>query len=132
MIRSLLARAWIWLRAKLRARRSSWGYQVLEDLPAAPIAGTVYLMGEGGHLWSAALLCPCGCGVLIQLNLLADAAPRWEATMHLEGTVSLYPSVWRTVGCKSHFVLRDGEVEWCRARERVRVGTRSSHEEFPS
>jgi hypothetical protein len=42
-----------------------------------------------------------------------DDDPRWEvrATGDL---ITLRPSVWRTKGCKSHFVLSDGRVHWAR------------------
>ena len=39
--------------------------------------------------------------------------PGWKLRDHWDGTASLAPSVWRKVGCKSHFWLRKGRVEWC-------------------
>ena len=86
---------------------------VVEDLPEKPLPSTVYLVGEGEYLWSVAFVCPCGCGELVQLNLLPDARPRWSAERHPDGTVSVSPSVWRVAGCRSHFFLRRGRVEWC-------------------
>lgn len=114
MIASTVRRAWRWLVAKIWGSRA-WTCRLLEEVPDAPADREVYLIGEGDHLWSAAFQCPCGCGALIQLNILRDAKPRWEVTRHSDGTVSLYPSVWRQVGCRSHFVLRQGIIEWCRA-----------------
>ena len=72
----------------------------------------VYAIGEGAHLWHVAMLCPCGCGAKIQLNVLADASPRWTLIEHA-GLPTLRPSVWRKVGCRSHFFIRDGRVDWC-------------------
>lgn len=72
----------------------------------------VYAIGEGAHLWHVALLCPCGCDAKIQLNALADASPRWTL-IEREGLPTIRPSVWRKVGCRSHFFIRDGRVDWC-------------------
>lgn len=83
------------------------------DVPAVMRPGTVYLVGEGDHRWCATLRCPCGCRATIQLGMLREARPRWSATVHADSTVSLAPSVWRRVGCRSHFVLERGRVRWC-------------------
>ncbi|WP_425351978.1 DUF6527 family protein [Hymenobacter wooponensis] len=73
----------------------------------------VYLVGEVGAPWQAAFLCPCGCRSLIQLNLLPDAKPRWQYRLARWGEVTLAPSVWRNMGCRSHFVMRKGRIRWC-------------------
>ncbi|WP_436231260.1 DUF6527 family protein [Caballeronia sp. LjRoot29] len=59
------------------------------------------------------MICPCGCGEVIELNLLKQARPCWSAEEHPDGTISLVPSVWRQRGCRSHFFLRRGGIEWC-------------------
>jgi hypothetical protein len=87
--------------------------QRVEDLPDVLKPLTVYLAGEESHLWAAALLCPCGCGERIELNLLPQVRPRWTAQRLPDGTVTLMPSVWRQKGCKSHFFLREGRIDWC-------------------
>ena len=74
---------------------------------------TVYLCGEGEHLWAGAMICPCGCKEVIQLNLLKQVRPRWRAQVHKDGSVSLMPSVWRQKGCRSHFFVRHGAIDWC-------------------
>ncbi|MFZ5894779.1 MAG: DUF6527 family protein [Myxococcota bacterium] len=79
-----------------------------EDL--APM--TVYAIGEGSHLWHVAMLCPCGCGAKIQLNALPDDEPCWTLVA-TDGVPTLSPSVWRKVGCRSHFFLRSGRIRWC-------------------
>ena len=85
----------------------------VEHFPETFESAKVYLAGEGSNLWGAAMLCPCGCGEVIELNLLKQVRPCWSAEEHADGTVSFAPSVWRQKGCKSHFVLRRGGVEWC-------------------
>lgn len=110
-----LRRLWAWLRGRRRPRPAPFATEAVDDLPDDLLPRTLYLAGEGGHRWCAALVCPCGCGEVIQLNLLRAVRPRWEVVEHRDGTVSLEPSVWRQKGCRSHFFLRRGQVEWCRS-----------------
>lgn len=85
-----------------------------EELPQNLSWQEVYVLGEGGNVWFVALLCPCGCGALLQMSLLPGADPRWHLIQHDDGSVSLQPSVWRKVGCRSHFFIRRGRIDWCR------------------
>jgi hypothetical protein len=96
-------------RKKLRPYRSVR----VEDMPDTVRPLTVYLCGEGEYLWAAAMQCPCGCRDVIQLNLLKQTRPRWTFQEHKDGSVSLMPSVWRQNGCRSHFFLRHGRIDWC-------------------
>jgi hypothetical protein len=48
----------------------------------------------------------------LYMNLMDDYDPYWKYTIHGK-TISLSPSVNRLVGCKSHFFLRSGKIEWC-------------------
>jgi hypothetical protein len=50
--------------------------------------------------------------VTIALNMLPDASPRWQLHENTDGP-TLSPSVLRTTGCRSHFILRRGHVTWC-------------------
>lgn len=84
----------------------------LIDDPDELNSATVYAIGENGHLWHVTFLCPCGCGARISLNLLPDDSPRWRLEERSDGP-TLFPSVWRTAGCRSHFILRRGRVLWC-------------------
>jgi hypothetical protein len=63
-----------------------------------------------GHLWSAALVCPCGCGQLLQLNLVRTSRPYWRLQQDRFGRASLHPSVWRRTTCRSHFWVRRGKI----------------------
>lgn len=103
-----LTAAW----ARLRRRSVPYRTRLADDVPENPDPGFLYLVGEGVHQWFACFLCPCSCGQLIQLNTLPCGRPRWSSTRHRNGTATLHPSVRRTVGCKSHFFLRRGFVEW--------------------
>ncbi|WP_369802180.1 DUF6527 family protein [Hyphomonas sp. CY54-11-8] len=69
---------------------------------------------EGDELWAAAFMCPCKCGERIELALIPEASPSWRLTSAAPKAPTLHPSVWRKVGCKSHFWVRKGKVQWCK------------------
>ena len=56
-------------------------------------------------------MCPCRCGQIIALNLMASHSPRWAVEMHPDQTVTVHPSVDATA-CGSHFWVRRSRVEW--------------------
>lgn len=84
----------------------------VEELPDQLAAQALYVVGENGNDWNVAFLCPCGCGAVIQLGLLRDSSPRWSVCRHEDGTVSLSPSVWRQIGCRSHFYVSRSRIAW--------------------
>ena len=61
--------------------------------------------------WVLIIQCPCGCGDLIYLNTLKAETPYWEVRHSIKG-ISIYPSVWRTKKCKSHFWIKNGKLKW--------------------
>jgi hypothetical protein len=83
----------------------------VSDLPDKLDSGRVYLVGENGHLWSAALKCPGGCGNALEINLVPDMRPLWYVTEH-EGGVTIEPSIWRKRDCGCHFRITKGVVRW--------------------
>ncbi len=71
------------------------------------------------------MMCPCGCGDLLPINLDPRLGPAWRLYRR-RGKLSLYPSVDRESGCRSHFVIWNdniwmGEVT---RRSRFSKGTR--------
>lgn len=67
------------------------------------------------------LSCPCGCGDELVVNLDPRAGPAWRLYQDWRGRqVSLFPSVWRRDGCRSHFIvwrdrillLGQGRADW--------------------
>jgi len=70
------------------------------------------LLRDGGEDWCVGLRCPCGCGQRIELPLIQEANPRWKLRIELDGTPTLVPSIWLQDGCRSHFFVRGGKVEW--------------------
>lgn len=126
-IEALFLWLWSYLVALFGWKRPPPPYHIerVEDFPDAPKANILYVAGEGEHVWAAALICPCGCGEQIQLNLLKAASPRWTLHQDTAGQPSLKPSVWRRKGCRSHFFLRGGKIVWCRSD--VGIGREDSY-----
>jgi hypothetical protein len=89
------------------------------ELPSELRSDTVYVITDDGEPWSAGMLCPCGCREVLYMSLL-DGSPSWSLSTHRNGTASLSPSVWRTQGCRSHFFLRRGRIDWCTKSSGVR------------
>ena len=85
---------------------------ITDELPDKPSEGVLYLIGEDSQFWQSALLCPCGCKDLIRLPMDSGGFPNWTASIGAKGLPTLRPSVDRTSGCRSHFVLQDGKVIW--------------------
>lgn len=98
------------LNERLRREPVPWYWQRVTDDPDQPISGIVYVVGEGLHTWKAVLVCPCGCGAVIELSLHSEGRPRWRIRTHADGRVTVLPSVWRTTGCRAHFVVQRGRV----------------------
>lgn len=73
----------------------------------------VVLARDGEEDWCVGMVCPCGCGQKIELLVIPEAKPRWDVTTDEKGRPSLRPSVWLQRGCRSHFWLRHGKIEWC-------------------
>ena len=86
---------------------------VVEHLPPKLERRSLYVVSEDGFEEQAAMLCPCGCGRVLHMNLLPDERPYWKLTRHEDGSASLHPSVWRTKDCGSHFWFKTGRVHWC-------------------
>lgn len=86
---------------------------VEENLPKPLKKGVIYIVQEDGFEEQAAMLCPCGCGKVLHMNLIPDEKPCWRVQQHQDGTTSLHPSIWRQKDCRSHFWFREGRVYWC-------------------
>lgn len=97
-----------------RKRRGAKLYRYLrvDEFPEKMEKHRLYVAGENGFIWAAAMLCPCGCGDVIELNLLSGVRPCWTVREDSNGYPSVMPSVWRRQGCGSHFILHRGRIEW--------------------
>lgn len=118
-------RAWIrwipdlwhrWCSARGREilrRQGYWPTVSCAELPEELEAQTLYLWGEDGQIWQAVMACPCCCGATLHMSTLTDDWPHWKIDQHDDGTTTLSPSIWRKIGCRSHFWLRHGCIHWC-------------------
>lgn len=103
---------WYWF-ARLIQRR--YKTVTVEELPAEGLKDrAIYLVKEDGFKEQVAMICPCGCGSALHMNLIPDERPCWRITIHDNGSASLHPSVWRKKECASHFWFREGRVHWCK------------------
>jgi len=99
-----------WIRNQIRPTFATMYVQ--EEPPEQPKNKVLYIVLEDELPWSAAMLCPCGCGEMLHLNLLPDERPRWIHQHGQNQLSSLEPSVHRIKGCRSHFWFRKGKVYW--------------------
>jgi len=76
-------------------------------------SNTVYVASSQGHAKWVQILCPCGCGEVILLNLSKKRRPNWAVRKTFWGKPTISPSIWRKDGCGSHFFIREGRVAWC-------------------
>lgn len=104
IVKKIVAKFVAWLKPEYK-------YAYSEDLPEKVDNHVIYIIGDSKEPWLIAFICPCGCGELINLNLLKDADPCWKYSIS-KNKISILPSVWRTTGCKSHFYLRKGKIDW--------------------
>jgi hypothetical protein len=66
---------------------------------------------ERGTLRSVVIRCPDGCGENITVNLDSRTGPAWKLYQSKRGR-TLFPSVWKDSGCKSHFILWNDLIYW--------------------
>lgn len=100
-----------WLLRLLR-REKLFKYRFVDDVPDHLRSGTVYLIGNDGYFWQMLMICPCGCKKALYMNLIEDYDPYWKYEIRGK-TISISPSINRMVGCRSHFFLKNGKIEWC-------------------
>ncbi|MGW8185575.1 MAG: DUF6527 family protein [Candidatus Moraniibacteriota bacterium] len=59
------------------------------------------------------LICPCGCGNKISLNLMKSYYPRWKARFNKDNTLSIFPSI-DNASCGAHFWVDHSKVFWAK------------------
>jgi len=70
-----------------------------------------YVLVVRGVPRSLVMSCPDGCGEIITLNLDDRGGRTWRLYKK-KGRITIYPSVWRDSGCKSHFIVRNNQIMW--------------------
>jgi Family of unknown function (DUF6527) len=61
---------------------------------------------------SILIKCPDGCGETLVINLDPRAGKAWTIDTR-KAAITLYPSVWREDGCRSHFIIWRDYIIWC-------------------
>ncbi|HSI28257.1 MAG: DUF6527 family protein [Methylophilus sp.] len=65
-----------------------------------------------GTLRSILFNCPDGCCENITINLDPRAGKAWRLYETKQG-LTVFPSIWRDTGCKSHFIVYKNHIIWC-------------------
>jgi hypothetical protein len=108
---------WVFGGGQKQLDRPPIHYDVTSVAETAPplesvLDGVVHVVAPNESPMWAMLRCPCGCTAVITLSLQRVHRPHWTVGISAEGRASLRPSVWRDVGCRSHFWVLDGRVYW--------------------
>jgi hypothetical protein len=77
--------------------------------------GDAVIVDRQGPRWLI-LLCPCGCGTELPINLDRRAGPAWRIYNSPKKGVSVYPSIWRESDCESHFTIRNNKISMMQRR----------------
>jgi Family of unknown function (DUF6527) len=72
--------------------------------------GVLVLVMPNERPKSLKFLCPCGCGEVVSVNLMPGNEKAWTLDYQPKRGISLWPSVWLTSGCQSHFILRQNKA----------------------
>ncbi|WP_322069510.1 DUF6527 family protein [Paraburkholderia bannensis] len=106
----------IWILSLLEKLLPARKLEVVEGetLPEKLPRRNLVLLQDSGENWSVGMRCPCGCGQPIELALIPEARPKWRLQVEHSHAPTLSPSIWMKEGCRSHFFLRHGRVEWVR------------------
>ena|SRR5439155_12128639 len=86
---------------------------------AAQNSGTLVLVVPGSIPKRLEMQCPCGCGELVSVNLMRASGPAWRLQVDRRGRVSVFPSVERRSGCKSHFFIENSLAYLISPRRKV-------------
>jgi hypothetical protein len=73
--------------------------------------------------------CPSGCGDDLIINLDKRVGYAWRFYRNNSG-FTLFPSYWRSDGCKSHFIIWNSKIYWCYGWESEEASTWSTPAEI--
>jgi len=99
---------------KAQASRVRWRGTVEQRDEARALlteAGDVTLVERGCPRFLV-VKCPCGCGEELVVNLDRRVGGAWRLYRRPRG-LTVYPSVWRESGCRSHFIIWDDQILMC-------------------
>lgn len=91
--------------------RKKYNFTFSDDIPVEFEDHTIYIIDKN-HAWAMSFKCPCGCASHVHLNLLHNANPKWTYKI-VNSKLTVFPSIDRIRGCKSHFWIRKSKIYWC-------------------
>jgi hypothetical protein len=96
------------------ANRVRWRGSVAsrDDARSFLVAPGDVVLVERGRPRSLVMNCPCGCRDEIVINLDDRVGFPWRLYQDSRG-LTLFPSVWRESGCRSHFIVWHDAVLMC-------------------
>lgn len=97
-----------------KASRPTIVTELVADRPRHPRKNRLYVTQQAGQPAFGAMACPCGCGETLNLRFFGARRPRWSVSWDHRRRPTVRPSVWRQSGCRSHFFLTAGRIDWCR------------------
>lgn len=104
-----------------KVRDILWSYKKfqykVEIVPDNPNPDTlndniVYVVGGKKYTKWAYLKCPCGCNDTIMLSLDRKKDPSWSVKQDKLGQATIFPSINKLDGCRSHFFIKKGRLIW--------------------
>lgn len=104
---------YIWGKILILSGKIEYEPVLVNDFPkpGAVEANKIYIVGNAQFQKWAIMQCPCGCNEQLTLSLMKKHRPNWDVDVTNQKT-TLSPSVWKNEGCRSHFFLRKGKIEW--------------------
>lgn len=86
-----------------------WVNSQAEAKPLISSNAIVMVKGTSGAKWLL-MNCPDHCGEVRRISVSEAMPPAWKFRSETDGTISLFPSVHLTSGCRVHFVLRHNKA----------------------
>lgn len=93
---------------------NKYKYAFVSEVPDRLDEKTIYIETNLDVPWQIVMRCPCGCRKNLHMNLLSEYYPYWKYSISKKNRISLFPSIHRFVGCRSHFFIKKGEILWCK------------------
>ena len=90
--------------------------EIISDNPNYELLKTdiIYVVGDKNFVKWAYLKCPCGCDDVIMLSLNLKNYPSWSIRQDKLGRATITPSIKKLDGCKSHFLIKKGDLIWAK------------------
>lgn len=89
----------------------------MSDLPDE-LGKDAFVVRKGGRDVWLVFRCPCDVNHRLTINLSRARHPSWSVQVK-EGALTVYPSVWVTDTCRSHFWIRNSEIVRAYSRDEI-------------